>query len=148
MGKMLGYMLTWTTYGSWLQGDQRGYVKEGKVFGENENLRAVNLKNQAGSSVKLTGREREIVRRAIVIEAKRLGQKLHSIGVCSNHVHLVLGYISDPINEVAGYYKNAGRVALQAKGFVGRVWTSGYDKRYCFDEKSLKDRVDYVGGHN
>jgi len=46
--------------------------------------------------------------------------------------------------------KNAAafdRVALQAKGFVGRVWTRGYDKRYCFDEESLKDRMDYVGRH-
>ena len=46
--------------------------------------------------------------------------------------------------------KNAAafdRVALQAKGFVRRVWTRGYDKRYCFDEKSLKDRMDYVGRH-
>jgi len=32
MSKTLGYMLTWTTYGTWLQGDERGYVKDGQVL--------------------------------------------------------------------------------------------------------------------
>ena len=27
MSDMVGYMLTWTTYGTWLQGDERGWVK-------------------------------------------------------------------------------------------------------------------------
>jgi hypothetical protein len=29
MSKIIGYMVTWTTYGSWLPGDERGYVKDG-----------------------------------------------------------------------------------------------------------------------
>jgi len=28
MARMIGYMLTWTTYRTWLQGDKRGYVKD------------------------------------------------------------------------------------------------------------------------
>jgi len=32
MSKLVGYMVTWTTYGSWLQGDKRGFVKDGKIF--------------------------------------------------------------------------------------------------------------------
>jgi len=147
MGKMAGYMLTWTTYGSWLQGDRRGYVKDGELLGENPKLREANIKSQGGNKVTLKEQEREIVRKAILHEAKKLGQKIYSLAVCSNHVHLVAGYISGPINEVVGYYKNAARVALQINGFVGRVWTKGYDKRYCFDERSLKKRIDYVRRH-
>jgi len=30
MARMIGYMLTRTTYGTWLQGDKRGYVKDGE----------------------------------------------------------------------------------------------------------------------
>ena len=30
MARMIGYILTWTTYGKWLQRDKRGYVKEGE----------------------------------------------------------------------------------------------------------------------
>ena len=32
MAKTLGYLITWTTYGTWLQGDERGYAKKGKVY--------------------------------------------------------------------------------------------------------------------
>ncbi|MHC4460303.1 MAG: transposase [Planctomycetota bacterium] len=147
MGKMVGYMLTWTTYGSWLQGDRRGYVKDGELLGENPKLWKANIESQGGKKVTLKEQERKIVRKAILNEAKKLGQKLYSLAVCSNHVHLVAGYISDPINEVVGYYKNTARAALQTNGFVGRVWTKGYDKRYCFDERSLKQRIDYFRRH-
>jgi len=148
MAKMPGYMITWTTYGTWLQGDERGYVKKGETLKGNESLRKANTASQLGNAVKLNRKEREIVRKAVEYEAKRLGQKIYSLAVCSNHVHLVAEYISDPINEVVGYYKHAARVALQANGFVGRAWTKGYDKRYCFDDESLKKRIDYVLRHD
>ncbi len=38
MGKFIGYMVTWATYGSWLQGDKRGYVKNGKIFQKDDAL--------------------------------------------------------------------------------------------------------------
>ena len=148
MGKMLGYMITWTTYGTWLQGDKRGYVKDGKIYKKNPQLEQKNKEQQASETVKLTNKQQCIVQKAVLEEACKLGQKVYSVAVFSNHVHLVVGYISDPIREIVGYYKNATRVALQKEGFVGRVWTRGYDKRYCFDEKSLRARVDYVKGHD
>ena len=36
MEKTLGYMITLTTYGTWLQGDKRGYVKNGITYLSNE----------------------------------------------------------------------------------------------------------------
>ena len=29
MARMIGFMATWTTYGMWLQGSTKGYVKDG-----------------------------------------------------------------------------------------------------------------------
>ena len=72
MVKTLGYMVTWTTYGTWLQGDEQGYVKKGKVLGANRSLRKVNVTNQAEKTVKLTRQEQEIVRKAVENEAARL----------------------------------------------------------------------------
>jgi len=37
--KIIGYMITWTTYGSWLQGGKRGYVKNGKILPANDKLK-------------------------------------------------------------------------------------------------------------
>jgi len=73
MEKIIGYMVTFTTYGTWLQGDKRGYVKDGKVL-------------------------------------------------CKNDV-------------------------LRAGGFNGRVWTKGFDKRFCFNRSDLTSRIKYVKNH-
>ena len=42
MTKMVGFMATWTTYGTWLQGDKRGYVKKGITLGSNAQLEKSN----------------------------------------------------------------------------------------------------------
>jgi len=68
--------------------------------------------------------------------------------VCSNHVHIVVGYDGRPIEETVRRYKNVSTVALREKGLEGKVWTRGYDKRFCFDEASLEERIRYVKGHD
>jgi len=73
MGKIPGYMLTWTTYGSRLQGDARGYVKNGKILRENKRLEQANRKMLIGGRFKLKKEQREVVRRAILPEAERIG---------------------------------------------------------------------------
>ncbi len=148
MGRMIGYMFTWTTYGTWLQGDMRGYVKNGKVLRGNENLQTTNRRSQKDKLVRLTKENRQIVRKAILKESERLGQTIYSIAVCSNHVHIVANRIDEKIGKVAGRYKRAGTAALKENGFIGKVWTKGYDKRFCFDEKSLRDKINYVRRHN
>jgi hypothetical protein len=44
--ELIGYMVTWTTYGSWLQGDKRGYVKNGTILPANDKLKSANRKQQ------------------------------------------------------------------------------------------------------
>jgi REP element-mobilizing transposase RayT len=148
MKKMVGYMLTWTTYGSWLQGDERGYVKNGKVLAVNVGLRQANMLAQKAKTVKLNQKGQKIVRSAILSEAENLDQKIYAIAVHSNHVHIVLNPIARPISKILSHYKNATRLALEANGFVGKLWTKGYDKRYCFNEDELKSKIDYVRKHN
>ena len=70
MAKMIGYMITWTTYGTWLQGDKRGYVKNGRILGENKDLRKSNIFNRRGKAVRLTVQQQEVVRKAIFGEAE------------------------------------------------------------------------------
>jgi REP element-mobilizing transposase RayT len=130
-----------------LQGEKKGFVKDGEVHGENIALKKSNTENMKQPPVRLGAREKEIVREAIIEAAKRFKQKIPAIAVYSNHVHIVCEYVDIPIDFVAGYYKNAGRVALRKRGFTGRVWTNGYDKRFCFNETELKARIKYVNKH-
>jgi REP element-mobilizing transposase RayT len=147
MVKTVGYMLTWTTYGTWLQGEKKGYVKNGEVMGEKDRLKKDCEDKLKGPRVRLQGKEKKIVRKAILEAAKRFKQNIRAIEVCSNHVHIVCEYVDVPIGVLVGNYKNAGRKALQKCGHEGKVWTKGYDKRFCFDFKSLKNRIDYVERH-
>jgi REP element-mobilizing transposase RayT len=140
-------MVTWTTYGSWLQGDERGFVKKGQVLGGSEGLKEANRRRLKGNEVKLKKAEREVVRRAMLAEAERIGEKVLAMSVWSNHVHVVVGRGGKAIGEVVSRLKSAGYYALRERGTEGRIWTRGYDRRFCFDERALKDRMAYVMRH-
>jgi REP element-mobilizing transposase RayT len=144
MAKMPGYMITWTTYGSWLQGDERGCVKNRNVLGKDEGLRKANVERLRSAMVELSQQEHRLVREAILAKAEQLGQKVLALAVCSNHVHVVAECMSESIEMVVSHYENAARLALRANGFVGRVWTRGFDKRFCFDQRQLQSRIEYV----
>ena len=147
MPKTLGYMLTWTTYGTWLQGDARGYVKNGKIFPGDKILHASNLSKLCNGPINLSAAQRLAVRAAILTEADKLGQKILALAVASNHIHLVAEYIPKPVGRVVSHYKNAARLTLRITGGTDRWWSKGYDKRYCFDAHSLQSRIAYVSTH-
>ena len=139
-------MLTWTTYGSWLQGDERGYVQDGKIRRGNKGLVQANRLSQIQNSVKLSKKQRQLVREAIVEEAALRGQRVYALSVKATHIHIVVQNTAQPIGNMVAYYKKAGRLAIKATGHTGKLWTRGYDKRYCFDEASLEARIKYVQG--
>ena len=111
MANTLGYMITWTTYGSWLQGEEKGYVKDGVTYKENIAIKKDCQNKMKGNPVRLRPNEKEIVRQAILKSAKRFNQEILAISVFSDHVHVVCRYIDVPIHIIAGFYKNAARVA-------------------------------------
>jgi len=120
MGKMVGYMVTWTTYGTWLQGDKRGYARDGKIYPAD-----------AGPE-----------------EAKRIGQEILAIAVCSNHIHLVADKGNESIENAVSRYKNVSSSALKKTGFAKRVWTRCFDKRFCFSSEHLEQKIKYVHHHD
>jgi REP element-mobilizing transposase RayT len=147
MGKTLGYMVTFTTYGTWLQGDKRGWVKNANIYQVNPCIEEANKEQMQHTAVRLSKIERDLVREAMLGKARERKQKVYAISVWSNHVHIVFENDGWPISKVVQAYKNAATVALKKNGFCGKVWTSGYDKRYCFDEKALRKRIEYVERH-
>jgi REP element-mobilizing transposase RayT len=148
MRQAIAYMLTWTTYGSWLQGDERGYVKDGMILPANAALNRANRAVMTTPEVTLTLRQQAIVKDALRKEAEALGQEICAVAVGKKHLHLVVTTNGlDPASAVS-HYKNAARLAVQANGFRGRLWTRGYSKRYCFDEEQLHAMVEYVNRHN
>ena len=148
MAKTLGYLITWTTYGTWLQGDRRRYVKDGQICPPNENLLQVNRDLQIQDVVKLSKAHQNIVRQAIIEEAALQKQHICALSVKSSHIHIVVEYIPQPIDKLVAHYKSAARIALKAVGHTGKLWTKGYDKRFCFDKRTFEQKIKYVQNHN
>jgi REP element-mobilizing transposase RayT len=148
MQKVLGYMLTWTTYGNWLQGDKRRYVKNRRTLDPNPSLESKNKKNMKYPKASLTAAQRKIVENAIIEESTELNQKIHVIAVRKSHVHLVTDCNFISVASAASHYKNAARLAMKSNGFLGRLWTRGFSVRYCFDENQLNNVIQYVTRHN
>jgi len=148
VAKTLGYMITWTTYGTWLQGDERGYVKNGQTCHGNKALMQRNEKSQSQDMVKLSRNQQQVVRKAIAEEAELQDQRIYALSIQSNHVHIVAEYTRQPISKIVAYYKKSARLALKAAGHNGKLWTKGYDKRFCFDRTALEQRIKYVQDHH
>ena len=147
MSNIIGYMVTWTTYGSWLQGDQRGYVKHGKIMPGNQQILLSNRRLQRAKTVKLSPAQRAIVHQTILDEAERIGQTIEAIAVCEHHVHIVARPCRESIGQIVSRYKNAAMFALCKNARVGRVWTHGFDKRFCFTDDEMRCRIEYVRKH-
>ncbi len=140
-------MITWSTYGTWLQGDDRRYVKNGRILAPNKSFVDSNKSTLVRNPVKLSKNQRQIIHIAIIAKAKKLKHNILALSVASTHIHLVLQYSPNPLGRIVSHYKNAALIALRTTGIKGRIWTAGYDKRYCFDKKSLNQRINYVLSH-
>src|SRR5690242_16654041 len=75
----------------------------------------------------------------------RLHVSIHALHVGAWHVHIVIGSTEHDIAEVANCVKEAARYGLRANR---PIWTEGYDKRFCFHERSALTRIRYVQRHN
>jgi REP element-mobilizing transposase RayT len=148
MKKVLGYMLTWTAYGNWLQGDRRKYVRKGQTLDPDPSLEAKNRNNMKYPKVSLTYAQRKIVEQAIIEGSAQLNQKIHAIAVGKAHVHLVADCNFISAASAVSHYKNAARLAVQRNGFLGRLWTKGFSVRYCFAQDQLNKVIQYVNRHN
>jgi REP element-mobilizing transposase RayT len=148
MGKVIGYTVTWTTYGTWLQGDKRGYVKGGKTLTGDEKIKEICQKLQKQPTVILNKVEKETVQQAILTEAEKGGQTIKALVVCTNHVHLIAKPCCESIEKIVSRYKNVAMFALYNLGRKGRIWSHGFDKRFCFTEDELTRRIEYVRRHS
>lgn len=122
-------------------------MKKGKILEASKGLEQANKESLSGDGFKLKKGQREVVRTAIVQEAERIGEKVLAMSVWSNHVHVVIEGGGKPMDKVVNRLKSAAYYALRERGVEGRVWTRGFDKRFCFSEEELNARIEYVNKH-
>ena len=91
MPEPLAYYLTWTTYGSWLPGDERGWVWRGKGFQLPDPQRQARARERMTEAVCiLTDEQRRVVEKTIADHCRIRGWHLHVVNCRTNHVHVVV----------------------------------------------------------
>ena len=88
----LAYFITWTTYGTWLSGDSRGWRKRGSREMEPPDAAAFRRANDAMTSdvVVLSDLQRKMIERVIDDHCRFRSWELHARNARTNHIHVVV----------------------------------------------------------
>ena len=143
----LNYFITWTTYGSWLPGDARGWRKTGKGQQLPQPLLEEWCRSQMTENpVLLNEAQRLRVEAVCRKHATFRGWVLHAVSARSNHVHLVVSADKKPEIVRDQFKANATRVLREEPGAITNetVWTRGGDCEIVDGEENLERVVQYV----
>jgi REP element-mobilizing transposase RayT len=151
----LAYHLSWTAYGTWLSGDERGWVQSGVPVVQ---LPDAERKWQAEEcmaeeAVHFTVEQRSLIEQTILDHCRIRGWALHAVNVRSNHVHVVVSanrdasqvmdqfkaWCSRKLSDQAGLEKQVARKAGRR-----RWWTEGGSKKRIDSEEYLRNAIEYV----
>ena len=153
MPETLAYFMTWPTYGTWLPGDQRGWVqyKEGK--------RDPDATREFESKIKMTedacvldAEQREVVKNTIERHCEIRGWNLRAVNCRSNHLHIVVSADRSP-NDIRKQFKAwCTRHLKQMERDRGKAekdvrqnwWAERGSCRHIGDENSLESAMYYV----
>ncbi|MFO1004488.1 MAG: transposase [Planctomycetaceae bacterium] len=157
------WFLTWTTYGSWLPGDARGYVgvaidESGRAVNHNqygtpaappnESLRESARRSLKSTPIVLTQAQAESLFTQLQETAKIRRWLLIAVAIMQTHLHLVVGVHGDPDpDKVLGDFKAYGSRCLnqgwgQPKSETW--WTTGGSTRKLADDLAVETVVPYI----
>ena len=171
-GPPIAYFLTWTTYGTWLPGDKRGWNRKG----EHESLEPNRIRYDSAqadmkeSAFLLATDDKSAVDDTIRKHCQIRNWDLHAINVRSNHVHVVVT-ASQKIDDTkyeheaqasgsattstAMVFMPPETVVAQFKAWCTRklqphhpdrkrFWTQGASCRWLNQESELSTTIEYV----
>ena len=143
----VAFFITWTTYGTWLPGDPRGWRK----MNAGEKLPQPKLYDWCSARltdtpVFLSGIHREKVAAVIRQHAEHRNWRMHALAVRSNHIHIAIEADAKPETVTRQLKANATRVlrfgveAIVAK----KIWTSGGYAELVYTDDELEDVMTYI----
>jgi REP element-mobilizing transposase RayT len=149
----LAYFITFTCYGTWLHGDDRGsWWRNAQTLREYfvppdpklvESMRR-RMKHPATS---MNGPMRKCVREGIVAHCQFKGWVLHALAVRTNHVHVVVTTTTHSIQQVMVAIKARSTLLLREAGHHQPdqpMWTERASKVQLDSQPSFAGAVHYV----
>ena len=147
MKQPITYFITWTTYGSWLPGDRRGWRKANAGEQQPEpKLEEWCRDRMTEAEVLLSKDQRQKVEDVCRRHAGIRGWKLHAVSARSNHVHIAVT-ADDASKKVRDQFKaKATRVLREPPNTItnDKLWTRGGDVEIVDGNDNLEQVVIYI----
>ena len=143
----LAYHLTWTTHGTWLPGDPRGWIEEGKPGVRTGDPHRQRLARQhlTDEPVCLTDEQRQLVEATVQAHCGLRGWTLHAVNVRTNHVHVVVTADLPPDHVLIQFKAWCSRRLSDCVEAAPRAWwTKGGSTKWINDEAYLQNAIAYV----
>jgi REP element-mobilizing transposase RayT len=147
MSEPIAFHITWRTYGNWLPGDSRKWVKH-NILGIQEpnaplEAHAKSLMNEP--DVTLTETQRQIVEATIREHCRIRKWTLHAVNVRSNHVHVVVSADIHPDQVMAQFKAWCSRRLNEATKNPPPKWWAGHGStKWIDDDRYLDESIRYV----
>ena len=141
----IAYFITWTSYGTWLPGDERGWWRQGKWHQANELFREMAASEMKESPFILSREDRDIVEQTIAKHCEIRGWNLHTARARTNHVHVVVtapGYKPETVRDQFKAW--CTRKLKPTHPGRERFWTEGGSRRWINHENDLEAAIVYV----
>jgi REP element-mobilizing transposase RayT len=143
----IAFFITWTTYGTWLPGDMRGWRKRNAGHRTPQpKLFEWCFERLRESPVLLKVAHRESVVTVVRRHAELRRWRIHALSVRSNHVHIAIEADAAPDRILAQLKANASRVLRSGDCPLAntRIWTKGGYTEFVYTENDLEVVVTYI----
>lgn len=151
----IAFFYTWTTYGTWLPGDQRGWFKRGEGVQAGSPLREIAaMLRMTEGALTLDPEQRRVVEKTIAEHCAIRQWTLHAVNCRTNHVHAVVTALVHDITMPREQFKawctrklkeRERLLAPERRNAVRENWWTerGWDE-YIDAEEALADVIGYV----
>ncbi|MBS0207787.1 MAG: hypothetical protein JSS27_02435 [Planctomycetes bacterium] len=159
------WLVTWTTYGSWLPGDPRGfrtwrgrefipppprYAEGGdRPFDPAEyRTRYLADKSRSLSTTRLTADQQQVAIDAVVEDISALLLEAIIVSINEAHVHLIADFGDLSIRPTVARLKSVATRALGGRERTAkRFWSSGCNMKSLADDAAVQAAFNYVKAH-
>jgi len=149
----VGYLITFTTYGTWLHGDKKGSVDRehnryaGAFVAPNPNLQNKQRHALKNPPVMLDKTQQKAALEVILRVCDFRGWLAHAVHVRSNHIHVVVSGAEKPekmMRNFKAYATRAIKSCTDVEPIIKKYWTRHGSTRYLWTKDNLASAINYV----
>ena|SRR5438105_1142598 len=148
----IAYFITWATYGTWLPGDDRGWVQYRHGWKLPDPVRKLEAAaRMTEDACRLDAEQRAAVHEQVAETCRHRGWTLHAVNCRTNHLHVVVTAPVPPEvvrSQLKAWCTRKLKSLAESKHEPGPVranwWAERGSQRYINDPKGLEDAIVYV----